>query len=184
MEEPEVLLFGGSGWVRMSWPERPYRVLAHTEAREGRRVITELVIRSTEHIDSVALKGLPIGWIEGVLNTPQAHEKLSAADGTDDRLGLVLTELDLVTAEMTAKPASSLAAPGVPREPLQRPDGSDPDMFYRQVAEAYMDILRRTSAIAPVIAKEADVPVGTARRWIQEARRRGFLAPARRGRAG
>jgi hypothetical protein len=147
-------------------------------------VVTELVIRSTEHIDSAALKGLPIGWIEGVLNTPHAHERLSAATGDDDRLGLVLAELDLVADEMTATPAEALMRPGAPREPLERPDGTDPEMFYRRVAEAYMDILQRTTAIAPVIAEEADVPVGTARRWIQEARRRGFLAPARRGRAG
>jgi hypothetical protein len=184
MDEPEVLLFGGSGWVRFAWPDRPYRVLARTEEREGRRVITGLFVRSTEHIGSAALKSLPIGWLEGVLNTPQAHEKLTGASAEDDRLGLVLAELDLLTDEMTAKPAGSLVGPGVPREPLQRPDGSDPNMFYRRVAEAYMDILRRTSAIAPVIAEEADVPVGTARRWIQEARRRGFLPPARQGRAG
>ncbi len=38
--------------------------------------------------------------------------------------------------------------------------------------------------VAVVLAKEADVPVGTVHRWILEARRRGFLPPARQGRAG
>jgi hypothetical protein len=71
-----------------------------------------------------------------------------------------------------------------PREPLTRPDGSDPDGFYQRVADAYREVLQDTNKVAVVLAKEADVPVGTVHRWILEARRRGFLATARQGRAG
>jgi hypothetical protein len=71
-----------------------------------------------------------------------------------------------------------------PRKPLNRPDGSNPDAFYRQVAEAYRDAVQDTSKVAKVLAEEAHVPVGTVHRWILEARRRGFLPPARQGRAG
>lgn len=77
-----------------------------------------------------------------------------------------------------------------PRKPLTRPDGSDPDGFYRQVADAYRDVLQTNRKVAVVLAKEAsaatgtDVPVGTVHRWVLEARRRGFLPPARQGRAG
>jgi hypothetical protein len=70
------------------------------------------------------------------------------------------------------------------RKPLTRPDGTDPDAFYRQVADAYRDVLQTTNKVAVVLAKEADVPVGTVHRWILEARRRGFLPAARQGRAG
>jgi hypothetical protein len=69
-------------------------------------------------------------------------------------------------------------------EPLSRPDGSDPDAFYREVAEAYRDVIQDHRNVAVVLAKEANVPVGTVHRWIVEARRRGFLPAARVGRAG
>jgi hypothetical protein len=55
---------------------------------------------------------------------------------------------------------------------------------YRHVAEAYNETLAKTSAPAPVLVAEADVPVPTVRRWIAEARRRGLLPPGRQGRAG
>jgi hypothetical protein len=67
---------------------------------------------------------------------------------------------------------------------LNRPDGSDPDAFYEQVAEAYRDVIRTTPKVAKVLADEAGVPVGTVHRWVMEARRRGFLPAARQGRAG
>jgi hypothetical protein len=71
-----------------------------------------------------------------------------------------------------------------PRKPLTRPDGSDPDAFYRQVADAYREVLQTNRKVAVVLAEEAKVPVGTVHRWVLEARRRGFLLPARQGRAG
>jgi hypothetical protein len=71
-----------------------------------------------------------------------------------------------------------------PHEPLSRPNGSNPDAFYREVAEAYRDVVQDHRNVAVVLAEEANVPVGTVHRWIMEARRRGFLPPARVGRAG
>jgi hypothetical protein len=71
-----------------------------------------------------------------------------------------------------------------PHEPLSRPDGSNPDAFYREVAEAYRDVVQDHRNVAVVLAEEANVPVGTVHRWIVEARRRGFLPAARVGRAG
>lgn len=70
------------------------------------------------------------------------------------------------------------------RKPLRRPDGTNPDGFYQQVAAAYSEAVLATSKPAKVLAEEAGVPVGTVHRWIREARRRGHLPPARRGRAG
>jgi hypothetical protein len=67
---------------------------------------------------------------------------------------------------------------------LPRPNGSNPDAFYQQVAEAYRDVVQTTPKVAKVLAEEANVPVGTVHRWIMEARRRGFLPAARQGRAG
>lgn len=69
-------------------------------------------------------------------------------------------------------------------EKLTRPDGSDPEKFYRQVALAYRQYAIETKAPARAIADEAQVPVTTVHRWIREARQRGFLPPGRKGRAG
>lgn len=182
---PHILKFGDSGWMRVAWTdEDDYRVLARTEQHDGRMVITDLIVRSPRRVDSQTLKSVPIGWLEGLLNSPDVANQFDT--GSNDRLEMALTEVELILDEMTTHNPQLRPSGGGPssREPLQRPDGSDPDFFYRQVAEAYQDILRRSQKIAPVMAEEAEVPVTTARRWIQEARRRGYLPTARRGRAG
>lgn len=70
------------------------------------------------------------------------------------------------------------------REPLGRPDGSTGGKFYERFAAAYRSASADTSKPAVLLAEENDVPVETVRRWIKEARRRGHLAPGRKGRAG
>jgi hypothetical protein len=70
------------------------------------------------------------------------------------------------------------------RPTLTRPDGSDPDGFADRVAEAYREYVMETRSPALKIAEEAGVPVGTARGWIREARRRGKLPQGRKGKAG
>jgi transposase len=67
---------------------------------------------------------------------------------------------------------------------LSRRGELDIDGFYRSIATAYNQALAVTSKPAKVLAEEAGVPTGTAHRWVNEARRRGFLPPARQGRAG
>ena len=81
---------------------------------------------------------------------------------------------------MTRKPPKD----GTVTAPLRRPDGTDPDGYYRTVAAAYTAAVRRGDAPAPALATEAGVPLATARGWIQEARRRGSLPPGRRGVTG
>lgn len=70
------------------------------------------------------------------------------------------------------------------RSKLHRPDGSDSQTFYRLVARAYGEYSTGSKAPVKAIAEEADVPVTTAHRWVREARRRGYLPPARKGAAG
>jgi hypothetical protein len=102
---------------------------------------------------------------------------VASSAGIDDQGGGCL-------ADCGKSPVSCPGPERKPRKPLTRPDGRNPDAFYRQVAEAYRDVVQDTSQVAKVLAKEADVPVGTVYRWILEARRRGFLPSARQGRAG
>lgn len=144
-----------------------------------------------EAITPATLRAIPIGRIEALANSPRAavesHGNVEeivltgplaalAAVGPDREVSL--TELR----ERVPTPESGPAKPQ--RKPLERPDGRDPDAFSRLVATAYTEAVAETSAPAVALAAEADVPVGTVHRWIREARRRGHLPPARRGRAG
>lgn len=104
--------------------------------------------------------------------------------------GLCLEGDDLCTSTLREVSLSRLAAslgappPQTDRPRLRRPDGSDPDGFYRQVAGAYSSLVCDTSRPAKAMAEEAGVPVATVHRWIHEARRRGFLPVGRQGRSG
>ncbi len=64
------------------------------------------------------------------------------------------------------------------------PDGRLSDDFLRDLASLYLAAVEAKKAPAPVIAEAVNVPVRTVHRWVAEARRRGFLPPARKGRAG
>jgi len=59
-----------------------------------------------------------------------------------------------------------------------------PDVFYREVADAYLDLAQASHRPASEIADTHGVPVSTAHRWVKEARRRGFLPPGRPGKTG
>jgi hypothetical protein len=171
------LEFGHQGWVRLSGVPDVV-VMLRTEEWNGRRIIVDLVI-SGPPIDSGTLKAIPIGWIESAINTAQAQAHLAAQqDG-----------VDALTAAINARHEEAFEneLPGtgwVEPTRLGRPDGSDPDAFYRNVAAAYNAAVAESSKVAPRLAEKAGVPVPTVHRWISEARRRGFLPPARRGKAG
>ncbi|MEV6833595.1 hypothetical protein AB0N17_03530 [Streptomyces sp. NPDC051133] len=185
---------GASGWLEVSVPDVVPRILIKAVEKDGRWVVGNLVVVS-DALDSATLKSIPIARIESLLNTRTVGAALTAR-----RSGVAgpdwlpsheaeFGQLDDALARYLAnskRPDSSPSASGVTsqREPLSRPDGSDPDSFYRQVAETYNDAVRETSAPAKVLAEEAGVPTTTVHRWIFEARRRGFLPPARKGRAG
>lgn len=152
------------------------RVLVQVQRRSGRAYVTGLVVLG-EHVDTAVMKDISVARVEAILNHPDLveHQQDSDEQPIANALGALMerTEVGAESRQLFAK-----------REPLTRPDGSDPDGFYRQVATAYNSAVLTTAAPAPLLAEEAGVPVATVHRWISEARRRGFLAPARKGRAG
>jgi hypothetical protein len=77
---------------------------------------------------------------------------------------------------------AALSSP-LPREPLGPPANGLTDDFLRSVAAGYQEHTARTHKPNIALAEESGVPVGTVRRWVVEARRRGFLPPGERGRA-
>lgn len=112
-----------------------------------------------------------------------------------DRHGrMVLTNLhidgDAVTAEdlrhLSIRELEAQAIPDLepPSVPLSRPDRTGPDSHYRLVAEHYRYHSARSTKPGELMAQSCGVPTPTVHTWIREARRRGFLPPARRGKAG
>ncbi|MFA1549767.1 hypothetical protein [Actinomadura chokoriensis] len=68
--------------------------------------------------------------------------------------------------------------------PLRRVKGEEPDEFADRVALYYRMFAATTDKPTKAIAEHADVPLGTVRSWIREARLRGKLPPGTRGKAG
>jgi hypothetical protein len=158
-----------------------------TEREGDRSEIVELYITG-RNLTTDKLRAIPLGHIEAIATTdpnvtPSDRETPPAPmSQAANALGRRKDQILLDAARRKADEADRKARK--PRQPLNRPDGSDPDAFYEQVAEAYRDVIQTTPKVAKVLADEAGVPVGTVHRWVMEARRRGFLPAARQGRAG
>ncbi|MGW6263404.1 hypothetical protein [Streptomyces sp. NPDC055085] len=186
---------GAPGWAEVAIPDVAPRILIKVAEKDGRWVVANLLVVG-EVLDSATLKAIPVARIESLLNTRSVGAALLMRQMgmTEDRpkwLSSYRAEFkqvdDALASYFSSEPQPSApSATGSPsrREPLTRPDGTDPESFYRKVAEAYNDAVRETSAPAKVLAEEAGVPPATVHRWIAESRRRGFLPPARKGRAG
>jgi hypothetical protein len=165
--------------------------------RRGRFVITEMFVVADKLAPSM-LRTLPLTRVEDLANADlgyleQARVKWAAGQPDPSladlrsptnavRLGDSGETVRIVEATANLVTTGTIAATAQ-RPRLERPDGTDPDGFYQRVADAHRDITSRTPRVIEALADEANVPHGTARRWILEARRRGFLPPARRTRA-
>jgi hypothetical protein len=189
----ENLRYLEDGWVFWSrvigGTTEGLQVLAKLFAeKEGdRSEIVELYVTG-RNLTTDKLRAIPLGHIEAIATTdpnvtPSDRETPPALmSQAANALGRRKDQLLLDAARRKADEADRKARK--PRQPLSRPDGSDPDAFYEQVALAYRDAIQTTPKVGKVLADEAGVPVGTVHRWVMEARRRGFLPAARQGRAG
>ncbi len=184
------------GWValHLDGPGEVPKVLVKFVEREGRSVIARMVILG-EALDSATLRAIPIGRVESVLNPPGfapllpkpldesvLKEMAERGELFPDEFGAIDAALD--SFERKHKGSRMTVRRKPRRKPLTRPDGTDPEGFSRRVAQAYAEAVATTPHPAKVLADEAGVPVTTVHRWILEARRRGFLPRARKGRAG
>jgi hypothetical protein len=192
-------------WVLVRPPEGADGLHLRVERRNGRLVITGLYLHADE-IKPAVWRAVSISRLEAALNaSPVAATQPAIDTGSEARD--VSQEPSLSELEMRAANApeqhgqlglanqveqalpitpilGSTRSTDATRRPLARPDGRDPDGFYARVADAYREYAPHTRAAAAAIAREADVPVTTVHRWIGEARRRGFLPPGRKGKAG
>jgi len=147
----------------------------------GRLVLCGLRIDGSPTAD--LLRAIPVGRIEAAANAQLCVVDTEAAAGVPHT----------VRERPTAPPDGSAAGWDLtdPSKAVSRaPDRSDgrprgrPDLFYRQVADAYVDLSQASHRPASDIAHSHGVPVTTAHRWVKEARRRGFLPPGRPGKTG
>lgn len=178
MDSPE----SGGPWVRVHVEQDQYALLVQTTRRDGRRVINRVVIAGPE-IDSGVLKRLPIGRIAADLNRRGEWPEVAPTPEEGGADHFLSKDVDrLLLADQAGSTVFVEEESTRPR--LTRPDGKDPEGFYSAVGQAYREALATTSAPAVALAEEAGVPIATVRGWIREARRRSFLPPARKGRAG
>jgi hypothetical protein len=150
--------------------------------RDGEQyVVTDLYVHGPQ-VTANLLRALQPARIEAelTLSRKEGSPVLQLAEQfPQDRLDAKLT-----VAELRKRAAHVKSRRARRRRPLPRPEGMAPEVFYAKVADAYRSAATETSRPAPVLADEAGVPVETVRRWIKEARRRGFLPAGRKGRAG
>lgn len=194
----------GSRWLEFRFSGGPRVLVKFGEDDNGRAVMTRLI--AVGALDSQIFRALPLGRIEaiaGVLfQTPDGvsipaplsgltqrralyPKKFQEVDKRlDDWLALSAEHTPAAIGDTIRETRTAAASAAQPREPLSRPDGTDPDAFAERVAQAYQEAVVTSSTPAKVLAAEAKVPVTTVHRWIREARRRGALRPARKGRAG
>ena len=175
------------------------QALVKVDDLDGELVVTRLIVTGVP-LSSDEIRRIPLAriaamakrvyrygdrqlWLDGlVVATTTPPPDLVEAD---KRIDAYLT---WPTGEYRqADPPQGFFPPERPEQPesppLARPDRRNPE-FYRQVASAYNAAASRSRRPVAVLAAEAGVPHNTARHWIREARRRGYLPPGRRGRAG
>ncbi len=147
------------------------------EPVDGRYVATEVWVHAEGGVTSEHLRSIPLARLEALGSAGRGYLQRKRSEHAAQ------SEPDL--AEKRAMLRYAKKAPPKPpaRKPLGRPDGSDPTTFYTAVADAYRSAVAETNKPSVLLAEENGVPVGTVRRWVLEARRRGVLEPTTQGSA-
>jgi hypothetical protein len=160
---------------------------ADSPAGSGRLNVHLVLVSSKAPITARSWRQLPIDVIEAHANAIPNIRTVLTAEPKEP-----VPDLDGLDGFFEGEPRSVLALgrarafDGGEVEPavLRPPSGSLSDDFLRHLAEVYRWQVAAGQPPALVIAAQTGAPAGTARRWIAEARRRGFLPPGRRGKAG
>jgi hypothetical protein len=170
----------GEDWYE--WRQQPalaaavhVRVVAGAGGRLG---LAELRILGEPTSD--VLRAIPVGRIEAAANA-----QLTVVD--DAVSPRPPRQRRRPTHSQPAGDAGGWEEPASGRPPTPVRAGRSrgrPDRFYADIADTYRQLAQTSRRPAGELAARHGVPVTTAHRWIKEARRRGFLAPGRPGKAG
>lgn len=206
----EQISAGNGGWVLFQSLEPDITAWVRFSDRNGRLVITELYLVDDNRLETDSLRALPLGRIDAWVNGEAADEVRASLDMPSPDLRRAATYwatwlnpekernqhwvTDMLAAQVKGSgvrqaPMGKVApvepVESLPDAALDVPAGGDyGDDFYREVAWLYQLLARAVRAPAKALAEANDVPVTTARRWVKEARARGFLPAGRAGKAG
>jgi hypothetical protein len=142
-------------------------------SRDGQWCIGSITVSHPDGVTGSLLRQLPLAQVE-------RQER--------NRLTQTAREMhEAFTAHNERDPVARLQ-----RMLAKLPDASQrrsmPDEFYELVAAAYMLHVRNVTAALPtpslIISKVTGTPLPTVQGWVRRARLRGYLPPARRGKAG
>jgi hypothetical protein len=174
------LPIGRGGWIAYADKDLPDWVYVRVQENEqGRLVITELYL-ARGRVDSFTLRALPLGRIEALANARPMSEEIRARMNEPLRPG---------TEPISPNPRPrweswEIKSPTPHLPHLRVPKGTKPDQFYKEAAELYAELASVSRRPAADLAEQSGIPVASVHRWIAEARRRGHLPPAGRGRRG
>jgi hypothetical protein len=170
------LSIGAGGWVDYADADVPEWVSVRVQPDpNGRLVIVELHL-ARDRVDSDALRRLPLGRIEAMVNDPRHVDAIRAHAATAPR-----PEVEPAAGQRRQRWAPKEITWEVE---LDVPKGRKPEAFWRQLADVYRDAAALSRRPAAEIAEAVGVPVVTVHRWVAEARKRGLLPPASPGRRG
>lgn len=172
------------GWVSLppQWDDGPALHVRLRPNENGRLVITEMLLGDASGITADVLRLIQPARIEATFNLFDGSDPWS--DEVNRRFRTPGPDDDVTLGDLRNRtPLQPLRAGDLDLS-LERPDGTDPDRFYRKVGRAYSYYAGESRKPAALIAEQAGVPVTTVHRWIREARRRNFLPPAKKGTAG
>lgn len=150
------------GWVPVD-SGGDIRIRARLEERDGRMVVTGLFM-SGGHITATQIQNLQLARIEAAATVamPQGGEvRTRAADDREEGI-----------------------RDAVARMVIERSTGQIPDDYFQLVAGCYLAAAVETSNPVALLARESRIPHETLRRWVKEARKRGYLPKGLEGRAG
>ena len=152
----EAVMLGGEPISAASWRDVPFDTAALFASGVGDKSAPPLLAAIGEQLD-------------GEDSVPSLADALDALFPEDAESAVVIAG--------ASAPSGKLAA-------LKTPDAGLTDEFLTDLAAAYSELSAAKRAPAPAIAEQTCAPVRTVHGWIAEARKRGYLAPARREKAG
>jgi hypothetical protein len=173
------------GWVQARSDDEDrtvyLRLSADEEAGDDRLNTHVALMTSPRPISVHAWSRFPFARIETLANRDFRDLLTEPARRPEPSLDHIA---EFFETEGKAVSISMVVGDQVEPAPLEHPSGQITDEFLRRLAEVYRWHAAKGGAPGPVIAEQTGAPLGTARRWINTARKRGFLPPGRPGRAG